>query len=373
MGASRTPGKVGYAVVANLIQGGFEGDIVPVNPSGGELLGQKFYTSLEEYGKTDRHERHRGARPRPSRAPSSARSRPGRQGRRRHHRRLQGSGRGRRPSRAEIADLCRVAGARLMGPNCLGLINTHHKMNASFASHMPAGGRHLGALAVGRALHGHPRLGGLPQAGPGHSAQHRQQGRPRRDRLPGRLRRRRQDQGHRRLPGEHRLRATSSSAWPSRSPRSSRWSSSRPAPRPPAPRPPRRTPAPWPAPTSPTARPSSGPASSGPRPSKACSTCATALAMQPLPKGDRVAIITNAGGPGIMAADAVEHAGHEGRLAPPRDRRRPARASCRRRPAWATPSTSSATPTPSATPWPWKPRRPTRRWTPSSSSSRLRP
>jgi acetate---CoA ligase (ADP-forming) len=34
-----------------------------------------------------------------------------------------------------------------------------------------------------------------------------------------------------------------------------------------------------------------------------------AFAMQPLPKGDRVAIITNAGGPGIMAADAVEHAG----------------------------------------------------------------
>jgi acetyltransferase len=36
---------------------------------------------------------------------------------------------------------------------------------------------------------------------------------------------------------------------------------------------------------------------------------ATALSMQPLPKGDRVAIITNAGGPGIMAADAVENMG----------------------------------------------------------------
>jgi acetyltransferase len=36
---------------------------------------------------------------------------------------------------------------------------------------------------------------------------------------------------------------------------------------------------------------------------------ATALAMQPLPKGNRVAIITNAGGPGIMAADAVEQSG----------------------------------------------------------------
>ena len=35
---------------------------------------------------------------------------------------------------------------------------------------------------------------------------------------------------------------------------------------------------------------------------------ATALSMQPLPKGNRVAIITNAGGPGIMAADAVENA-----------------------------------------------------------------
>ena len=38
-------------VVANLIAGGFEGEIVLVNPSGGELMGLKIYTSLEEYGK----------------------------------------------------------------------------------------------------------------------------------------------------------------------------------------------------------------------------------------------------------------------------------------------------------------------------------
>ena len=38
---------------------------------------------------------------------------------------------------------------------------------------------------------------------------------------------------------------------------------------------------------------------------------ATAFAMQPLPNGERVAIITNAGGPGIMAADAAESAGLE--------------------------------------------------------------
>lgn len=36
---------------------------------------------------------------------------------------------------------------------------------------------------------------------------------------------------------------------------------------------------------------------------------ALAFAYQPLPKGNRVAVITNAGGPGIMAADAIERAG----------------------------------------------------------------
>jgi acetyl coenzyme A synthetase (ADP forming)-like protein len=36
---------------------------------------------------------------------------------------------------------------------------------------------------------------------------------------------------------------------------------------------------------------------------------AEAFATQPLPKGNRVAVITNAGGPGIMAADAIEREG----------------------------------------------------------------
>ncbi len=36
---------------------------------------------------------------------------------------------------------------------------------------------------------------------------------------------------------------------------------------------------------------------------------ATALARQPLPRGDRIMIVTNAGGPGIMATDAMERIG----------------------------------------------------------------
>ncbi len=100
---------------------------------------------------------------------------------------------------------------------------------------------------------------------------------------------------------------------------------------------------------------------------------AMALAMQPLPKGDRVAIITNAGGPGIMAADAVEQAGMQvaslhpttadslreqaaGRRQRGQSHRRPRR---RRSRALCDGGRSRPDQTPT--------------WTPSSSSSRLRP
>ncbi|RLI29388.1 acetyl-CoA synthetase, partial [Candidatus Bathyarchaeota archaeon] len=45
--------------------------------------------------------------------------------------------------------------------------------------------------------------------------------------------------------------------------------------------------------------------------------CAEVLGMQPIPKGPNVAIITNAGGPGIMAVDAlISHGGKLAKLAP---------------------------------------------------------
>ena len=52
IGASRTPGKVGHAILANLVEAGFEGEIVPVNPSSEEILGVTCYKSLEAYGGT---------------------------------------------------------------------------------------------------------------------------------------------------------------------------------------------------------------------------------------------------------------------------------------------------------------------------------
>ena len=48
IGASRTIGKWGFIFLLHLVKGGYEGGIFPVNPSGGTLLGQKVYTSIDE-------------------------------------------------------------------------------------------------------------------------------------------------------------------------------------------------------------------------------------------------------------------------------------------------------------------------------------
>lgn len=48
VGASADPGKAGHQVIKNLLRGPYEGKIYPVNPRGGELLGLSCYTDLLE-------------------------------------------------------------------------------------------------------------------------------------------------------------------------------------------------------------------------------------------------------------------------------------------------------------------------------------
>ncbi len=52
IGASRTPGKVGHEILANLIDGGFQGEIVPINPSSSEILGLTCHPDLKTSGRT---------------------------------------------------------------------------------------------------------------------------------------------------------------------------------------------------------------------------------------------------------------------------------------------------------------------------------
>ena len=46
VGASHHEGKIGYTVLKNIIDSGYEGKIYPINPKGGEILGKKVYSDI---------------------------------------------------------------------------------------------------------------------------------------------------------------------------------------------------------------------------------------------------------------------------------------------------------------------------------------
>jgi acyl-CoA synthetase (NDP forming) len=48
IGASATPGKLGYIAVNNLLRIGYRGKIYPVNPKGGEMLGLKVFKNVKD-------------------------------------------------------------------------------------------------------------------------------------------------------------------------------------------------------------------------------------------------------------------------------------------------------------------------------------
>ncbi|HVF65604.1 MAG TPA: acetate--CoA ligase family protein, partial [Casimicrobiaceae bacterium] len=48
IGASSEDGKIGNSVMKNLINGGYQGQIYPINPSAGEIMGRKAYKSVKD-------------------------------------------------------------------------------------------------------------------------------------------------------------------------------------------------------------------------------------------------------------------------------------------------------------------------------------
>ncbi len=48
IGASEQPGKIGNSVMRNLVDGGFAGEIYPVNPKASEILGKKVYADVDD-------------------------------------------------------------------------------------------------------------------------------------------------------------------------------------------------------------------------------------------------------------------------------------------------------------------------------------
>lgn len=131
IGASRNPTKLGYGVARNMIRSGFRGKIYLVNPKGGEIFGRKVFTSIADVPeKVDLGLvvvpagyvpetliacSHKGIK---------------------HFIILTGgfSEIGSEGEKLEqiIAGLVRSEGLRVLGPNCIGVLDTHWPMDTTF-------------------------------------------------------------------------------------------------------------------------------------------------------------------------------------------------------------------------------------------------
>jgi acetyltransferase len=138
VGASTTPGKIGYTVVQNIIQGGYEGKIYPINPSADEILGLKCYPTIADVpGPVDA-----AVVTVPAKFVAGVTEECGKKG-------VKGliiitsgfSEVGKRDLENEIVEIARRYGVRIMGPNIVGTLSNSDKLNASFAPFLPLPGK----------------------------------------------------------------------------------------------------------------------------------------------------------------------------------------------------------------------------------------
>ncbi|MEN3533652.1 GNAT family N-acetyltransferase [Microbispora sp. ZYX-F-249] len=137
IGASRAPDRVGHRVLRNLIDGGFPGPIYPVNPWAAEVCGLPAYPDVASL-------------PGPAELAVIATPAPTVLGVARECARHQVRAlvvltagfaeAGNREAERELLGVCREAGMRLIGPNCLGVVSTAARLNAGFLPTSPPAG-----------------------------------------------------------------------------------------------------------------------------------------------------------------------------------------------------------------------------------------
>ena len=206
IGASRTPGKVGHDVVRNLLDGGFQGGIYPVNPKADEVLGLKCYPSVTEI----EGEVELAVIVIPAKFVLEAVEECGRKGIRAVIVITAGfkeSGKDGAALEKQLLEKCRQAGIRCIGPNCLGIMSPSVEHERLLRRHHAAHGQHRLLQPVRRARHGYPGRGRRGGHRPVPLHQLRQQGGRGRD---GPDRGARRGRAHGRDPGlrgEHQRRA----------------------------------------------------------------------------------------------------------------------------------------------------------------------
>jgi acetyltransferase len=131
VGASSKPGKVGYEILNNLINDGFTGAIYPINPGSAEILGKKCYKTITEVpGPVDL-----AIVTIKSEFVNPTLKEMGQKGTKAAIVITAGFGETGAEGKAlqkEMADVVKEYGITMLGPNCLGLLNPWHKLNASF-------------------------------------------------------------------------------------------------------------------------------------------------------------------------------------------------------------------------------------------------
>ena len=150
VGASPSPGKLGHAVLQNVIQYGYKGPVYPINPTAKEILGLPAYPNV-------------GAIPGPvdlaivlvpAKAVPGVIEECGQKG-------IGGAvvisagfrevGREGRQLEQQLLENARRHNMRIVGPNVLGIIDTVAGLNASFAAGMPRRG-HIAFMSQSGAL-----------------------------------------------------------------------------------------------------------------------------------------------------------------------------------------------------------------------------
>ncbi|UCH34295.1 MAG: acetate--CoA ligase family protein [Armatimonadota bacterium] len=152
IGASTDPAKVGHAVFRNMISSGFRGVVYPINPNAESLLGHECYPSVAEVPSdvdmavivvpakfVPAVMRQCGEKGIDSVIIISAG--------------FKETGPEGAQLEREVGGIAREHGIRVLGPNCLGLITPRFGVNASFAPGMPQAGNvslmsQSGALAT---------------------------------------------------------------------------------------------------------------------------------------------------------------------------------------------------------------------------------
>lgn len=140
IGASAQPGKVGHDILKNLLTQGYAGTVYPVNPKGGEILGATAYASVKDLPETPEL----AIIVIPALFVPAVLTECAEKGVQNVVVISAGFGEVHteegKKLEEQLTDIARKHGITLIGPNCLGIVRPGSNMNASFAKDIPPAG-----------------------------------------------------------------------------------------------------------------------------------------------------------------------------------------------------------------------------------------